>query len=163
MDSKRFKKRINDLIEESYMHKTCKIECRKSLNKKSYETLLEELKLVTEQNHRLQDQIATIHCQFGLRTVQRKYSDQLMNFKNDIKNLNIDQNSNDSKANESVENLKKKIIILQDEIAALKLHKLNLLDEKNELAEDQAVLKTLNEALNLELTESIDTEPIQAD
>jgi chromosome segregation ATPase len=86
-----------------------------------------------------------------------------MNFKNDIKNLNIDQNSNDSKANESVENLKKKIIILQDEIAALKLHKLNLLDEKNEIAEDQAVLKTLNEALNLELTESIDTEPILAD
>jgi len=161
------KKELNlksiDLIEESYMHKTCKIECGKSLNKKSYETLLEELKLVTEQNHSLQDQIATIHCQFGLRTVQRKYSDQLMNFKNDIKNLNIDQNSNDSKANESVENLKKKIIILQDEIAALKLHKLNLLDEKNELAEDQAVLKTLNEALNLELTESIDTEPILAD
>jgi chromosome segregation ATPase len=161
------KKELNlksiDLIEESYMHKTCKIECGKSLNKKSYETLLEELKLVTEQNHSLQDQIATIHCQFGLRTVQRKYSDQLMNFKNDIKNLNIDQNSDDSKANESVENLKKKIIILQDEIATLKLHKLNLLDEKNELVEDQAVLKTLNDALNLELTESIDTEPILAD
>ena len=38
-----------------------------------------------------------------------------------------------------------------------------MLDEKNEIAEDQAVLKTLNEALNLELTESIDTEPILAD